>query len=335
MIKEKNNRIGFSQIVFIVVSLLIMSCHGAGSPNHDDEQIFTGRFYETDGEEGTFQITFTQTETAFSGTFDVVKNNIEHERISYTISGEFDDYMYKGFDSLGRSFEYYLETHPINPSENILIGSYYDPAGIEYGSIRSTNNNGYNSVDGFVDVVGLSDRSGVMVKLVEDPNFVATTDSNGHYCLYGFSNGEYSVIASYNGFNISSTSNWSFSDLSTHLEHVDIEGQIQLVPPKLLTPADGSCFNTKGGTSIGITFRWAPVNGANKYFYKVWSTYPPEELTGWINQPEISLSLWYIHESGNYWATYNWQVMSAIDQVQSDFSDERSLGIRASTFPCP
>jgi len=106
-------------------------------------------------------------------------------------------------------------------------------------------------------------------------------------------------------------------------------------PPQLISPADGSCFNTAdGSTSRPIIFRWEPVTGANRYFYKVWSSYPMEEFTGWIPDTEVTLTLWYIHESTNYSALYYWQVMADDGSRLTPFSDVRSVRIVSWAFPC-
>ena len=99
------------------------------SSNQNDEMVFTGEWNETDGDEGTFTMTFTQTETTFIGTYDVVKETNEGGSYSYTISGTRNGNIYEGTDSRCRTFSFEIDN-------NTLSGSYYDPNGGETGYLN-------------------------------------------------------------------------------------------------------------------------------------------------------------------------------------------------------
>lgn len=113
-----------------------------------------------------------------------------------------------------------------------------------------------------------------------------------------------------------------------------LDDHMPLLPPEPIFPADGSCINTSGSTSVTVNFKWAPVEGAKQYYYKVWSSYPPEEFTGWTSETEISLPLSYIHESANYSARWYWQVLSGEGPYLSAYSEIRSVTVKAAAFPC-
>jgi hypothetical protein len=59
-----------------------------------------------------------------------------------------------------------------------------------------------------------------------------------------------------------------------------------------------------------------------------------EEFTGWIPDTEVTLTLWYIHESTNYSALYYWQVMADDGSRLTPFSDVRRVRIVSWAFPC-
>lgn len=110
-----------------LIAITVYETHSDGTTTS-----YSGEWNETDGDEGTFTMTFTQTETTFTGTYDVVKETNEGGSHSYTISGTRNGNSYDATDSRNRTFSFTI-------ADNTLSGSYYDPNGGETGYLNSSS----------------------------------------------------------------------------------------------------------------------------------------------------------------------------------------------------
>jgi hypothetical protein len=110
---------------------LLLFDDDAGS-THSTSISFSGTWEETDGDYGTFTMSFTQTNTTFSGTYDVVKLSNEGGSDSYNISGTRNGNDYQGMDSRNRELTFILDN-----GGNLISGSYYDPSGGETGTLTA------------------------------------------------------------------------------------------------------------------------------------------------------------------------------------------------------
>lgn len=112
--------------------------HGCFLSWRPDEIIYNAYYsfecdwYETDGDEGTLIFEFSQNDTNFNGTIDVVKLTNEGGNYSYTISGEITGNTYQGTDSRNRTYTFEI-------ADETISGTYYDPDGGETGYFSSPN----------------------------------------------------------------------------------------------------------------------------------------------------------------------------------------------------
>ncbi|NIO20503.1 MAG: hypothetical protein GTN53_29510, partial [Candidatus Aminicenantes bacterium] len=193
---------------------------------------YSGIWNDTAGDAGEFTFSIIETGNSFDGTYFSIKQTNGGGTETYSISGTLTGNSYEGTDSQGREFLFELKQHPLDNSDSILEGSYLDTAKGKKGSIRSTNNNGYNSISGLVEIEGSSDDSGAIVTLREDSSFTTSTNKHGKYFLRGFSNGSYNVVASKSGYQRNATGPWNFSDGKTHYRQANFSlSETVLNPP--------------------------------------------------------------------------------------------------------